>query len=208
MIGNRHQIGVEGRLLRCARSRRGEHGEDIGGLRQRRRWRDRCFAALQAQDCRQEDGGCGQQAKCCFKIISIRKPGDERAQDVNRRQLQQIVIDGGDMVENLLALLAQPHAQAVPVQFLIQQTVEQENSNVLVACVFDKAVERHSANDKPAGLAIDIGQLRFGRDDVFKSIFHLCFSFTPWMIRPSVIDVNLDEIDQYEDVMDHSRGSA
>ena len=55
---------------------------------------------------------------------------------------------------------------------MLKQPLEQQMGDILETCTSNQMIERDAANDQLAGLAIDMGELRFGGDDVFKSIFH------------------------------------
>ncbi|MCY1304502.1 hypothetical protein D9M70_542600 [compost metagenome] len=76
------------------------------------------------------------------------------------------------MSEDLHPLLPEALRKLGPIRRGPQQSAEQQGDDIFIARVADQVIERDAADDQFAGLTVDMGELRFGGDDVFKSVLH------------------------------------
>ncbi len=159
--------------------------------------RNRCFSALHPQNRRQEHGGGRKEPERRFEILAVRQSRNQCPHHIDRWQGKEGGV-GHDMRVDFCACRSEPLFQTLAIDVRFHQSVEQQRRDAFIGAVRNEVVERNAADDQPPGRTVDIRKPGLRGNHIFQTVFHRHFSFTEKKIGPRLIDVNLDEIDQYE----------
>ena len=139
-------------------------------MAERRVGGDRGQALVGADHGGGEHGRGRDQPQGDSQVVAVRQAGGQGAHRLDRGQVEQAGIEGGDLGEHFGAGRAQGRGQIG--RQLVEESFEQGADQILEPRGAGQLVERMAADDQLPALAVDFRHHGVGGDDVFKAIGH------------------------------------
>jgi hypothetical protein len=158
---------------------------------------DRRCAGLGADHRGGEHRRRGDQPERDGQVVAVGQPGGQRPHRLHRRAVEQAGVERGDLGEHLGAGLSERRGEIG--RQVGEEAVEQQADQRFVAGAAGQLVKRATADDQPAGLAVDLREHGLGRDHAFQSVGHqiLLKLLVSRQICRQALVVNLDQCNQY-----------
>ncbi len=196
MIANRHEISIQPGNFHFVRHSGIHHAEYVRTMRQCGIRADGAPPPAFTQNGGCENRRCGHQMQGGCQIALVRDASHQGTQCFQRRQFHQCVIKSIRVMKYLQAGFAERLLKLFSCRELFEKSVPQKFNSI-----FDAAVGTRSSSDRPRMTSLPaspstsdstVSAATTSSSPLFMVFLLVCLS----TLVPSIIDVNLDEIDQ------------